>query len=567
MRPADASSDAGNRMHALLHPPRRVLILLAAAFLVVWFGNLDYRKLIRPDEGRYAEIAREMAASGDWITPRLNGIKYFEKPPLHYWAGAASFRLFGENEWTARLWPALTGLFGITLLFFAGRRLFGPAAGLYSAIVLASSAGYVGVAHMNTLDMGLTFFMTATLVAFLLAQQPGIDARSRRNWTLVAWAGAALAVLSKGLIGVVLPAAVLVFYVAIERDLALLRRLQWVAGGALFIAIAAPWFVLVQLANPEFASFFFIHEHFDRFLTPVHRRVEPWWYFFPMLAIGMWPWLTVLPPAVVRAWRKPDVAAGFRPARFLLIWAVFIFVFFSLSSSKLPSYILPIFPALALLAGATLAQTPPRALAWHAVPALAAGVVIAALAPMAARLSSARVPSALYEAYGPWILATGAALAIAGAAAIWLCLRARPYAGVLAIGLGGLLAAQFATSGHNALSPSYSGYYLAQQLTPHLAGNVPFYSVRTYDQSLPFYIKRTVTLVAFQDEMAYGLQYEPRLWLPDVPSFERAWRNERRALAIMEPGTYQELASSGLPMQIVARDIRRIVVRKPEAGQ
>lgn len=567
MRPADVSLDTGKRAQAAPPLPRRVLILLAAVFLVVWFGNLDYRKLIRPDEGRYAEIAREMAASGDWITPRLNGIKYFEKPPLQYWAGATSFRLFGEDEWTARLWPALTGFFGVALVFFAGRRLFGPAAGLCSAVVLASSAGYVGIAHMNTLDMGLTFFMTATLIAFLLARQPGADARTGRNWMLVAWAAAALAVLSKGLVGVVLPAAVLALYMAIERDFALLRRLHWGAGGAIFLAIAAPWFVLVQLANPEFASFFFVREHFDRFLTQVHRRVEPWWYFLPMLAIGMWPWLTVLPPAMARAWRRADEAADFHPARFLLIWTAFIFVFFSLSSSKLPSYILPIFPALALLAGATLARTPPRVLAWHAVPSVIAGAIIAAISPLAARLGGARMPSALYEAYGPWIFATGAALAIAGAGTVWLCLRARPYAGVLALGFGGLLAAQLATSGHNALAPAYSGYALAQQLKPHLIGDVPFYSVRTYDQSLPFYIKRTVTLVAFQDEMAYGLKYEPRLWLPDVPSFERAWRNERSALAIMEPGTYEELQGSGLPMQVVARDIRRIVVKKPAAGQ
>ena len=147
-------------MHAL------VLIGLA-----VWFANLDYRKLIKSDEGRYAEISREMAVSGDWVTPRLNGIKYFEKPPLHYWAGAAAFTLFGEHEWAARLWSALTGLLGIALAWYVGRRLFGPAAGLYAAVALASSLMYVVVGHLNTLDMGLTLFLFAVLCGFLLAQR------------------------------------------------------------------------------------------------------------------------------------------------------------------------------------------------------------------------------------------------------------------------------------------------------------------------------------------------------------------------------------------------------------
>src|SRR5580765_5181026 len=124
-------------------------LLLAA--LLIWFSNLEYRKLIKPDEGRYAEISREMAVSGDLVTPRLNGIKYFEKPPLHYWAGAAAFTLFGQHEWAARLWSALTGVLGVALAWYAGRRLFGPLAGFYAAVVLASSLMYVVVGHLNTL--------------------------------------------------------------------------------------------------------------------------------------------------------------------------------------------------------------------------------------------------------------------------------------------------------------------------------------------------------------------------------------------------------------------------------
>src|SRR3954465_1517699 len=127
---------------------RGSLLLVA---LIIWFSNLDYRKLIKPDEGRYAEISREMAVTGDWVTPRLNGIKYFEKPPLQYWMTAATFELFGLDEWTARLWSAITGFAGVLLAWFAGRRLFGPTAGALAGMALGTSLWYLVIGHLNTL--------------------------------------------------------------------------------------------------------------------------------------------------------------------------------------------------------------------------------------------------------------------------------------------------------------------------------------------------------------------------------------------------------------------------------
>jgi len=544
-------------------PARGTLILLALVLAAIWFGNLDYRRLIRPDEGRYAEIAREMAVTGDWITPRLNGIKYFEKPPLQYWTTAASFRLFGEHEWTARLWAALTGLAGVFLVFLAGRRLFGPDAGFYSALVLAGSVGYVGAAHINTLDAGIAFFMTATLTSFLLARRTGASPAESRNWMLAAWAGAAFAVLSKGLIGIVLPAGTIALYVLLQRDFGLLRRLQWGAGVAVFLAIAVPWFVLVQIANPEFAQFFFVHEHFERFLTKVHRRAGPWWYYFPVLAAAMLPWLSMLPQAVAHGWRAQPPQKEFQPARFLVIWSAFIFAFFSASGSKLPSYVLPVVPALALLAGAWLAAVEGRRLLGHVIPVMLAGAALAAFAPKIVTLTESSGPQTLYVAYVPWIATGGGIVAVCCAIATYCCRRQARTAAVIAVACGGLLATQVVTSGHDVLSPWYSGYHLAREIKPDLVDGVPLYSVRTYDQTLPFYTKRTAILVEFRDEMDYGLSQEPQLWLPDIASFERAWRERQRAIAVMEPDTYAELMGRGLPMEIVARDLRRIAVRKP----
>ena len=197
---------------------RRLQVILLVAFGLIWFSNLEYRKLVNPDEGRYAEIPREMVASGDWTTPRLNDIKYFEKPALQYWATAMAYTVFGEHQWTARLWSALTGFLGVLMVFFTGRRLFGATAGWYAALVLGSSLLWVLIGHVNTLDMGVSFFLSAAVCAFLLAQHDAADARARARWMLAAWAALALAVLSKGLIGLVLPGAALVLYIVIERD-------------------------------------------------------------------------------------------------------------------------------------------------------------------------------------------------------------------------------------------------------------------------------------------------------------------------------------------------------------
>jgi 4-amino-4-deoxy-L-arabinose transferase-like glycosyltransferase len=530
---------------------------------VIWFGNLEYRKLIKPDEGRYAEISREMAASGDWTTPRLNDLKYFEKPPLQYWTTAAAYEMFGEHNWTARLWTALTGFLGIVLVYFTALRLWGRDAGLYSAVVLGSSVLYVMIGHMNSLDMGMTFFMALGMCGFVLAQHDAASASENRIWMHVAWAALGLAVLSKGLTGLVLPGAVLVLYTLIERDWALWKRLHLITGTLLFLAITAPWFIAVSLANPEFPHFFFIHEHFERFLTKTHQRYEPWWWFIPVLAAGILPWLVSMGDALLRAW-KYDAAAPerFKPKRFLLIWAVFIFVFFSISGSKLASYILPIFPALALLTGVRLTQVSARALFWMMSPVVLLAGAFFVLAQYTVDFGGAD-EAEFYRHYAVW-LAVAASVWLAGSLlGLYLLRRERVRGGVLALALAALLFAQLTISGHETLAPLGSTWQMAQQIKPHLKPDVPFYSVGLYDHTLPFYLQRSVTLVAFQDEMAFGLQQEPAKWLPGFADFEQAWRSDAYALAIMEPELWKEFQAKGLPMQVIVQDTQYVVIRKP----
>jgi 4-amino-4-deoxy-L-arabinose transferase-like glycosyltransferase len=536
------------------------LLLALLVFLLAWFGSLDYRKLIKPDEGRYAELAREMAVSGDWVTPRLNGIKYFEKPPLQYWATATAFSAFGESEWTARLWVGLTGFLGILLTWHAGRRLFGPSAGVLAAATLASSLLYLAMGHMNTLDMGLSFFLELAVFGFLLAQT---SPDGGRRWMLIAWAGLALAVLSKGIVALVLTGGTLVLYSLLTRDFSPWRKFEFARGLPLFLLITAPWFVAVSLANPEFPRFFFIHEHFERFLTNVHRRYQPAWYFVPIFLLGALPWTTLALQSVAQAWSGRS-ATPFQPRRFLLLWCLVVFGFFSVSSSKLPSYILPLFPALALLLADALPGIGRRALLGHlgVIAAVALGCLI--LAPQVANRADAITPLAMIGAYADWLTAA-AALWLAGAlAALALAWRARPTAAVLLLAAFSFAAGLVTLLGHENLSRSNSAYHLASEVKPLLPAGVPFYSVRMYDQTLTFYLGRTVTLVEYQDEMAFGLEQEPAKWLPTTDDFKRRWRQETDAFAIMEPNEYDVLRQQGLPMNEIARDTRRVIVRKAQ---
>jgi 4-amino-4-deoxy-L-arabinose transferase-like glycosyltransferase len=541
---------------------RGTLFALLAAFALLWFCNLGYRHLVKPDEGRYAEIPREMVASGDWLTPRLNGYKYFEKPALQYWVTAASFRAFGTSEWAARLWTALTGFLGVLLVYWAGNRLFGAPCGLYGAAVAASAALYAMMGHILTLDMSLTFFMSASVFAFILAQQEA-EERGQLRWMLVGWAAAALAVLTKGLVGVVLPAATVAAYMLLQRDWKLLSRLHLLRGGLLFLLIAAPWFVLVSLANPEFPRFFFIHEHIERFLTREHDRYQPLWFFVPVLLAGILPWIVSLFPALRSAWARP-AAAGFHPRRFLLVWCAVIFVFFSVSNSKLVPYILPLFPALALLLGCYLRSAGRGVLLAQAVVSSLLGIALMLASPLVMLRASADTPPALLAGYVPWLRAAGLALAAGGALSAAFLAREKRGPAILSLAVAGLVFAQTALSGHESLSPSLSAYHIAHKIRDRLKPDTPFYFVDTFDHTLLFYLGRKVTMVAVTDELADPIRRAPRDFLPDTAAFARAWQADREAYALFNvddlPGF---LKAHPVPMRVVAVDPRHVIVSKP----
>ena len=545
-------------------PSASKIILLVFIYGLIWFGTLQYRHLIPSDEGRYAEMAREMLVTGDWVTPRYNGYQYFEKPPLQVWATASAFKLFGVGEWQARLWTALTGFLTIIAIGFTGAKIYGQRAGLLAGIVLASSPMWIIGGHVNSLDMGLSAFLAGALCSLLIAQTSH-NKTTTRNWMWVCWASMALATLSKGLIGAALPAMVLIAYSLSNWDWQLWKRLHILSGLFLFLLIAAPWFTLVSLRNPAFFDFFFIHEHLQRFTQDAHSRTGPMYYFVPLLLLGFLPWLPQLIGSIGGAWQ--DRRRNFSGKWLLLCWSIIIFVFFSVSHSKLPGYIIPIFPALALLAGVTLDRSlgNNNILNWPwQIQTLAGALLGASGFFFLAEISKQARPDEYlaYAQYTQWIIAALLALMTFSLLATWLSKR-HGLASIGSFAGGFFLCAMIAGTGHETLGRAVSGIDLAEQVKGSIPDKVNFYSVRILDHTVPFYLGKTMIMVEFPDELEFGVQQEPELWLPTLEAFITRWREDQTAYALMVPELYTELQKQKLPMQEVARDSRRVIVKHP----
>jgi 4-amino-4-deoxy-L-arabinose transferase-like glycosyltransferase len=356
---------------------------------------------------------------------------------------------------------------------------------------------------------------------------------------LACWAAMALSVLTKGLIGVVLPGAVLAIYLLASGDRGILLRLQPLGGVAIFMLVALPWFVLVAVRNPEQPQFFFIHEHWDRFFLKTHHREGPWYYFLVLMVPAAVPWLPLLPAALAAARKR--VAGRFQPAQLLLVWIGFILFFFSYSSSKLPGYMLPVFPAMALLIGAYLERIS-RGMAMMAAVLLAA-VGVVGLACLS-----------FITAMDTTLLRLGFGVAVVCGLGAWLAeARGLRTGTVLAIALGGWLLTQLTMASHEPYGRAKAGLEAALAVRDELTAQTPVYSVGTYEQSMTFYLGHTVIPVAFEGELEFGLAQEPARGMASLEEFYARWRagaaRGERQYAIIRNDLYFEARRLGLPMR------------------
>jgi 4-amino-4-deoxy-L-arabinose transferase-like glycosyltransferase len=575
-----------NRPTSQIDPELRSRTLMFGLAMLVlaalWFGNLNYRLLSEPDEGRYAEIPREMLATGDWLAPHLNDIQYLEKPPLQYWVTAALYRVLGVSPWVSRFYNSALGFLLVLLVWRVGRRLYDESAGRIAALILASSVLFYALGHVNTLDVGLTFWMNAAVFSLL-----AWDGERTRRWALwLAWALLGFAVLQKGLVGVVLPGFALTLYILIRREWSLIPRLCPIRGMLLVTAINLPWWWLMQQRNPGFFDWFFIHEHYTRFTTTEHGREQPWWYFTALLLIGTLPWVLLMMRGAVAAWRADketaDVgaqldASGLTRAapvlarsQLLLVWAGAIFLFYAPSGSKLAPYILPMLPPLALLAGRHLSRTPGPHSALVGSFALAAGVAVGLLAlpSLRARLSPPAEQVVGYSQIAQWGFGAGVVLSMAVLQSLLrlkfsrdsLAARRERAVAILAIGMVAALA--MLSNGTNAIETWRGAPQATVALRRTLTPDTAFYCVDTYPQTVIFALGQTCVTVRDHSELETQFDDGVRNHLDTIEEFTAAWRAAPKAAAVVDPSTWHSLMAQGLEAQVLFASTTMVVIAR-----
>jgi 4-amino-4-deoxy-L-arabinose transferase-like glycosyltransferase len=336
-------------------PTIRLTALIAVCGLL-FFSFLGIRDLWDIDEGMHAAMAQTMLLSGDWVTPVFNGAAFFDKPALFNWLNAMSFSLFGFTETAARLPAALSGLGCVILVWQLGREIYGERVGFLAGVILATSLEFLILSRVVQYDIPFTFFVTLALFCFAR----GVSGDNhRRFYFLGIYAATALAVLTKGPIGAVLPGLVIFIYLISTRRLGLLKEMMILPGIVIFFAIVTPWFVMMERANDGYLEYFIFKQHLGNFLggegTMKPRHPEPFYYYVPMLLAGLLPWSAILPQSIARGWtikRQDDKGMS----RLLVIWVIATFIFFSAATSKLSTYLLPVFPACALLMASYLSD-------------------------------------------------------------------------------------------------------------------------------------------------------------------------------------------------------------------
>jgi 4-amino-4-deoxy-L-arabinose transferase-like glycosyltransferase len=537
---------------------------ILALSLAVCFSHLGSFGLWEPDEARYAEIAREMLQSGNLLVPHLNYVAYIEKPPLLYWMTTLSFWIFGVSEFAARLPVALSAIAGILATYFFALRAFGRRHAILAGVILATTPLYALMAQVLTTDMTLTALVTiATFSLYLHWNEGG-------RWCWIAYVAMGLAVMTKGPVGAALPILSMLAWLALNHELrGAIAQFRAIPGLLLTILIAAPWFVAMTIRLPGFADFYFIGEHLRRVFETDYSHSEAFYFYVPVLAVGLLPWSLLVP---FLTWR----AAARNPARsYCLVAATVTVVAFSCASAKLIPYILPAVPPLAVLIADGLAS-----LAWPGADSraalrvpdsriliesgpmlslLGAGVFIAALAA-----PQFRTPYVM--AARPAMYAIGAILLAGGAVTTLMFITRRMTAGLGAIVV--TLAFTLIAGGWARLETepmrSYAG------LSRAIAERAPDATIicyHRYVQSLPFYNRHRVVLVGGRTELDFGARHDPdaiEWFMNNDEQMFRRWERPGPVVVVLDVGDLARMKERFGEFDLVASEGKKRAILRRE---
>ena len=550
--------------HHLLSAGRQVVECagLGLLALLVFFFHLGSYGLWEPDEARYAEIAREMLSSGNFLVPHLNYVAYIEKPPLLYWLTSLAFHFLGANEFAARLVPALSALGGVIATYWFGRRAFDHRRGLLAAAILITSPVYAAMAQVVITDMLLTALLSIAFFSLFLQWREG------GRWWLAMYAAAALAMLTKGPVGVVLPALAGLLFLWRQGELRSgLKKFHLAAGALIIVAVALPWFVAVAMRQPGFIDFYFYREHFRRAFVATYSHGEPFYFYLPVILLGMIPWSICLPLLVT------DGTPG--PARsFCAIVAGTVVLLFSAANAKLIPYVLPAMPPLAMLladsivcaiehpaVGSSSWRIRGASLVTTIGPALCAGGV----ACIAAALVASRIPNRDVALLGPVLLALGAVILAGGAGASAAFRRARFGTGLALVTVtvsGAMLAGGY---GRIRVESLHSYAALSRELALR-APESTLIDYHRYPQAIPFYTRKRVILAGpFRSELRFGAEHSP-----DAAQFFPAtdaellslWAKDPSPVLVIDEADFQHLAAGLGPVRVIASQGHKLAVAK-----
>ena len=504
--------------HSLLSPKRSWIPLLVVGACLIFIG-LGRLPLLEPDEGRNAEVAREMLLTRDWITPHFNGLTYLDKPNFLFWTIAGSFRAFGVTEWAARFPSALAAMATLLLVWLMAARMFGEDAAFRAGIILATAPLFFGFARFVIFDMALTLWVSLALACLWLNSQRGF---ASRGLDVLAFAAMGLATLTKGPVGFLLPLLSLLAYGALAGRMRELRKVHWLTGWLVLFSVVLPWFITVSLRNPDFPRYALWEESLLRFTTGAHlRRSGSVFYYIPVYLAGFFPWSFFLLFAGwnrLKKWhelRQPARAASL----FLISWAGVVFVFFSVSHSKLPGYFLPALIPLSVLTAAAWreAQEPasgarlPDWLTAGLASMILAGLLIAAstrllgLHALQVRLA-AKLPPSVLAALGPSLLLSGLIVAALGFLGRNMVThrrgpRSRTLTFAVVAATVPLLIFRWIKPARNYFT-AFSSRALAQTILASPEHDLPLYAYYYFRTGLPFYLHSPVGIVTNDgDEM------------------------------------------------------------------
>ncbi len=526
-----------------------MIILFAVLLLAV---NIGSRALWDPDEGRYAEMGREVLALNDWVTPHLNYHLYFEKPMMFTWMEAASQKAFGVNEAASRIPPLACGLGIVLLVWFLAKDQWGRRAALVSSVILITCVEFFVLCNSVDINMALAFFITASMVFFWLGQSHG-----KPVYYYLMWVFAGGAALTKGPVGLVLPALAVLLYIIVTKQFRLILQARPVSGFLLFLVVTLPWYILVCQKNPDFFNFFIINENLLRYTTTIHHRNQPFWYFIPVILGGFLPWTFLVPETIKRMGLSRKNIPPF--ILYLIIWFAVMFLFFTPSKSKLATYILPCFAPLSLLAGYAYRESDKKSgLSLNLISSLwliiSVALIVFQLFVPREFISNVDHPETLEPIFkcGLW----GGLTIIAGTlAAIVAGRKIGSIPGYAMLGLTLLLAGiLFAGNWDNIKS--------TKNILKDLPSDAHLYAYETYFQSSTFYTRKPVRLVETIGELTFGQEHDKSMTV-DKEGFYRLMNKDNRVYCLTKDKHFNDIKQNVPEAAIISRSGELALVGVP----